>query len=113
MEKMVASQTDYSIGQERSYEKEIVLTAPGNSDWIIIPERIKFISVTVSFLSGASGKIQTTTDLIDTIKNDSPIAVDWPYGTVSTNQTRVSRPCSGIRFVQIGTGTMKVTMRAQ
>ena len=112
MEKMVATQTDYSIGQERSYEAEINLNAAGNSDWIIIPERIKFISVTVSF-TGATGKIQTTTDKVNTIINGSPVAIDWPFGTISTNQTKVCRPCSGIRAVQVGAGTMKVTLRAQ
>ena len=113
MEIMGATQTDYSIGQERSYEYEINLDAPGNSDWIIIPERVRHISVTVTFESGATGKIQTTTDRVDTIRNGNPVAIDWPFGIVSTNQTKVCRPCSGIRAVQVGAGTMKVTLRAQ
>lgn len=112
MEIMVATQTDYSIGQERSYEKEVNLNSAGNSDWIAIPERIRHISVTVSFV-GATGKIQTTTDPVDTIRNGTPVAIDWPFGIVSTNQTNVCKPCSGIRAVQVGAGTMKITLRAQ
>ena len=111
--KMNATQTDYSIGQDRSWESELNLSAPGNSEWVIIPEKIQKISVTVSFTGGATGKIQTTTAKVDTILNGSPVVIDWPFGTVSTNQSKVCMPVSGMRAVQIGSGTMKVTMRAQ
>ena len=43
MEIMGATQTDYSIGQERSYEYEINLDAPGNSDWIKERHLLKII----------------------------------------------------------------------
>ena len=110
---MNTAQPDYSIGQDRSWEAEINLSAPGNSEWVIIPEKIQKISVTVSFTSGATGKIQTTTAKVNTILNGSPVVIDWPYGVVSTNQSRVCMPVSGMRAVQIGSGTMKMTMRAQ
>lgn len=113
MIKMNASQTGYSIGQDRSFEIEINLTSAGNSEWIIIPEKIRFISVTVSFTGGATGKIQTTTDKVDTIRNGSPIAIDWRFGEVTNNRTEVCKPVSGLRAVQIESGTMKVTIRAQ
>lgn len=100
--KMNAAQTDYSIGQDRSWEAELNLDAPGNSEWVIIPEKISGISVTVSFTAGATGKMQTTTAKVDTILTGSPVAIDWPFGTVATNQSKVCRPCSGMRAVQIG-----------
>lgn len=113
LKKMNTSQTGYSIGQARSWEDEINLDSPGESEWIIIPEKINIITVTISFSAGASGKVQISTDKIDTIENGIPIAVDWPFGVVSTNQSKSCRPVAGMRAVQVGTGTMKMTLRAQ
>jgi len=110
---MNATQTDYSLGQDRAWEKKIELSSPGESEWIIIPEKVKFIPVTVSFTGGATGKMQTSTDLVYDIKTGSPVPIDWPYGLVAINQTKVCLPVAGMRAVQVGTGTMKVTMRAQ
>ena len=110
---MNAAQTEYSIGQDRSWEYEINMDTPGNSEWVIIPEKIRLISVTISFQGGASGKMQTSTDKVDTIKTGSPVSIDWPFGEVNTNQTKVCKPCSGIRAVQINTGIVKITLRAQ
>lgn len=112
-EDMNVSQTGYSIGQDRSFEKEIELSAPGNSNWINIPEKIFGISVTISFTGGASGKIQTSTDLIYTIQTGTPVPVDWPFGVVSETISKRCRPVSGMRAVQVAAGTMKVTMRGQ
>jgi hypothetical protein len=108
---MNAAQVDYSIGQDRSWEKQIILKAVSISDWIIIPEKIKIIDVTVSFTGGASGKIQTSTDLVDTVKNGSPVPIDWPFGTVSSDQSRSCKPVTAMRAVQEAAGEMKLTMR--
>lgn len=112
-EGMQAAQTGYSIGQDRSWEFEVNLEAAGESEWIIIPEKIKIISVTVSFTGGASGKVQTTTDRVDVVVNGSPVPIDWPFGVIDVNVSKSCRPVSGMRAVQVGTGTMKLTVRAQ
>jgi hypothetical protein len=111
-EKMNTAQTFYSIGQDRSWEKEIILNTLGESKWIIIPEKIKVIDVTVSFSGGASGKMQTTTDLVDRIKNGSPVIIDWPFGIVNSNISKSCKPVSAMRAVQASAGIMKITMRA-
>lgn len=113
MIEMNVTQTGYSSGQERSYEQEIILDTPGSSDWIIIPERVKGITVQLIFSGGASGKIQTTAELVNSIKTGSPEPDDWPFGEVNTNQTKRCEPVSGIRVVQINAGIMQVNIRAQ
>lgn len=110
---MNVAQTGYSSGQERSYEQTLVLISPGNSDWIKIPERIKNVTVQLIFTGGATGKMQTTADVVNIIDTGSPNPDDWPFGTVSTNQSKVCRPVSGIRAVQETSGTMQVNIRAQ
>lgn len=110
---MDAAQTNYSIGQDRSWEKEVVLDSAGSSVWVIIPEKTRLISVTVSFAGGAEGKVQTSTDLVDVVKNGFPVAVDWPFGYVSGNRTEVTKVVSAIRAVQRLSGTMTMTLRAQ
>ena len=107
------AKTEYSRGEPRAFEIEINLDAPGFSEWVIIPEQIDIISVTVSFTGGATGKMQTTTDLVYTIKTGSPTAEDWPYGEISVSVTKTCKPCSGMRAAMSGSGTMRVTIRAQ
>lgn len=107
------AQTGYSSGQERSFEQIITLNAPGNSDWIRVPERVKFITVQIQFTGGAGGKMQTTAALVNTINTGSPDPEDWKFGIVYDNRTEVCKPVSGIRAVQVGSGTMEVNIRFQ
>ena len=95
------------------FQKEITLMEDGTSDWIVIPDQINDISVTISFTGGAAGKVQTTTDSLFVIKNGSPYPVDWPYGVVNYLFKDSCYPVSGMRIIQIGSGTMRMTMRAQ
>jgi len=108
---MNVAQTNYSLGQPRAWEIEINLNAPGNSDWIIIPEKVQNISATVSFQDGGTGKIQTSTDTVYEIENDNFIAVDWPWSEISTTLQKTCKPPTAIRAVQINAGKMKVTFR--
>lgn len=110
---MNTSQTGYSIGQARSWEYEINLNSPGESEWIIIPEKINTIDVTISFTGGATGKMQTSTDKVDIIENGSPVPIDWDFGIISDNRSEGCDPVAGIRAVQIAAGTMRVSIRAQ
>ena len=96
-----------------AWEHEISLIAPGNSAWVLIPDQINRIDVTLSFTGGSSGKMQTTTEKIDTIKNGLPIAIDWPFGSIDVSRSESCKPVSAIRAVQEAAGTMKVTIRAQ
>ena len=113
MIKMVTAQADYSIGQDRSWEKTIRLFAPGTSSWLIIPEKIGGITVTISFTDGASGKVQTASDQNLTINAGEEIAVNWPFGVVNNLTAKRLNPVSAVRIVQINPGTMKMTLRAQ
>jgi hypothetical protein len=96
-----------------AWEKEVNLVASGNSDWILVPDEVQGLSVTLSFTGGGSGKMQSTTDKLDTVKNGSPVAVDWPLGEVSSNTQDFCLPVTAIRAVQINAGTLKMTARAQ
>jgi len=70
--------------------------------------------VTVSFTGGATGKVQTTTDPLGTVKNGTPDPVDWSIGTVaSTTQDSLNGAVTAFRAVQESAGTMKMTARAQ
>lgn len=107
------AKTEYSRGEPRKWEREIVLDTPGESEWIIIPEQVDIISITVSFTGGATGKIQTTTERVYIVKTGSPLAEDWSYGVVSVSFTKTCKPCSAIRAVMIHSGTMKITIISQ
>lgn len=98
-----------------AYEVELNLISPGNSPWVLIPEDVASISVTISFSDGGRGKIQTTTDIIRRVKEDNgTIPVDWALGVVNDTIQDAVVPVTAIRVVQTSsTGTTKLTMRAQ
>ncbi len=104
-----------NTGYQRNvvFQKKITIENPGESKWILIPDQINCVDVTLSFSGGASGKMQTTTDEIIDIKNDNAVPVDWPFGTVEETFQAGCLPVSGIRAVQEGAGIMIVTVRAQ
>lgn len=94
-----------------AWEGEIDLSAPGFSDWLLIPDKIQNVSVTITFTLGATGKVQTTTDIVSTIKTGTPLAIDWPFGVVGVDTQKACYPPSGIRIFQIAPGTMNFTIR--
>jgi hypothetical protein len=104
-----------NLGDEKKFawEKQIDLIAPGNSDWLLVPDEVAGLTATLSFTAGGSGKIQTTTDKVDTVKTGSPVAVDWPLGEVSSSTQDFCVPVTAIRAVQINAGTLKMTVRTQ
>lgn len=100
--------------ENQAQEATLSLSSASNSDWILIPDSVQNICVTVIPGGGASAKVQTTTDPIATVKNGSGItAIDWDAGLVSANTTDIFLPITAIRLVQSGAGTSKITMRAQ
>jgi hypothetical protein len=81
---------------------------------VLIPGGVKNVSVTISFVGGSAGKIQTSTDTIDTLQNGTPVWVDWPEGDVSVNTSDRCAPPSAIRVYQTVAGTScTMTIRAQ
>lgn len=98
--------------QVQAWEIEDNLVAAGNGDWILVPDDVSNISVTLSF-SGATGRVETTTDKIDTVENGTPVAVAWSAGTVGSTTQDAMVPCTAFRVVQVGAGTVKLTARAQ
>jgi hypothetical protein len=99
-------------GRFVSYEISVSLSAAGNSDWILVPPDIRRLSITLSVAGGGQGKVQATTDVVDTVKNGTPTAIDWDYGTVSANTQEVADPCTAVRLVQdSASGTTQLTLR--
>lgn len=111
--KMLIAPVEQTINNSVAYEIEENLIAASNSDSILIPGGIQNIAVTISFTGGATGKVQTTTDKINTVKNGSPDWVDWDIGVVGATRQDVSVPVTAIRAVQVTPGTMKMTARVQ
>ena len=107
------AKTDYSRGEPRAFEINITFDSPGFSEWIIIPEQIATIAVTVSFQSGGTGRIQSTTDKVYDIKTGTPTEVDWPFGVVEDTFQAVCDPPSAIRAELVTPGIMTLTIRAQ
>lgn len=96
-----------------SYEMELSLSSPGNSQWIIIPVRTPLIACTIELSDGAEGKIQATTDIISKIKDNTAIGIDWDLGEVSENSQDLCEGASAVRLVQTESGISKITVRAQ
>lgn len=100
-------------GNGVSFETSISLAAAGNSAAVLIPNGVKDIMVTVVPGGGATGKVQTSTDLVYTVKEGSVTWVDWSAGAVAATTTGVCYPVTAIRLVQAGAGTAKLLVKAQ
>lgn len=96
-----------------AWDYEEVLTAEGDGDWILIPDMVSIIVVTVSFQNGASGKVQDTSERTATIKNGDPVTNDWDAGIVSITTRDSADPPAAIRAVQTSSGIMKMTVTAR
>jgi len=108
-----------SGGQGRvAFEAECELASIANGPWILVPDEIQHIAVTFVNTDTAGGKVQTTINIVDDVKNDSGvIAVDWDLGEVTEIVQDVCVPVTAIRLVQTtlggGSGTTKIFVRAQ
>jgi len=94
------------------FEKEVSLASATESPAIIIPQGINSVAVTLSVGSGGQGKVQASTDLLDTVKNGTVIWKDWDNGVVTANTQESCIPVTALRLVQTTTGTTKLTVRA-
>ena len=112
--KMEVAPVNEGVQNIFAWEFQENLIASGNGAWIIIPDEVAGVAVTVSFASGGTGKVQTTTDKVAFVKAGSSVVVkDWDLGTVSGTTQDYCKPCTAIRAVQIASGTMQITVRAQ
>jgi len=98
-----------------AYEIEQSLSENGNGSWILIPEDVITIAVSISFTDGGRGKVETTTDIVSNVKNDiGVVPVDWALGVVNDTIQDSVIPVTAIRLVQTSlTGSSKLTVRAQ
>ncbi len=107
--------TEPSVGRDRkfAYEQEVSLIANGNSDWILIPEDVSSVAVTLLVSGGGKGKVQATTHSISDVIADVAIGIDWDFGEVDVNTQDVGFPPTAIRLVQTFAGTVSLKVRAQ
>ena len=107
--------TEPSVGRDRkfAYEQEVSLIGVGNSDWILIPEDVNSIAVSLLVSGGGKGKVQATTNSIADVIADNATGIDWDFGEVSVNTQDVGFPPTAIRLVQTFAGTVSLKVRAQ
>ena len=111
-EEMQVVPTKDGVNRSFAFEFEQSLESAGNGSWIVVSDGVQSVSVTVLPV-GCTVKVQTTTDLINTVKNGTPTPVDWDAGEVSSVSTDVFWPITALRLVQIGAGSSKLKVRSQ
>jgi hypothetical protein len=96
-----------------AWEYEDELESAGDGDSVLIPDDVQSVIVTLIPTAG-TGKIQSTSDKLDTVKNDpgSVTWIDWDLGVVAVPTQDKCDPPTAIRQVN-ATGTTKMTVRAQ
>jgi len=98
---------------KRAFELTEELSAPGNGDWILVPDEVQNISVTAQGAGGATARVETTTSSYADVLDDVAVAVIWANGEVTDATSDSAFPCTAIRLVQTGAGTAKLSVRAQ
>jgi hypothetical protein len=98
---------------QRAFEHKEELSAASSSDWIIVPDDIRGVSVSVSASGGATARAETTTSLYKDVISDTAQPETWPSGEVTTITSQNAHPCTAIRLVQTGAGSSIMTLRAQ
>lgn len=94
------------------YFAKETLSAPGNGEWILIPNGSISISAALDAISG-SGKVQATLDLEAIRNNTAPSGiVDWTPGSISgAVDSDVLNPAIAVRQVN-ASGTTILTIVA-
>lgn len=99
-----------------AYEEELNLSSESNSHWVMVPEDVSSISVTISFTGGGRGKVQTSTDLFRKVQSGSLeiVPVDWSLGVVEDTIQDQVVPVTALRLVQTSSGgACKLSIRMQ
>ena len=90
----------------------IILSAGQTSDAELITEDVSIIIVTLSFPDGTgSAKVQTTTDELAEIADNTAIWIDWDQGTITVTTTDTAYAPRAIRLVNSGATRAKMTVR--
>ncbi len=107
---------EYQAGRIDSiaFEYDDTLTSAINGNSVIIPTNINKGAVTLQITGGGSGKIQTTTNLLqDVIDDNGVVWVDWDSGTVAaTTQDILEVAVTAIRQVNVS-GNSRMMLRFQ
>ena len=92
--------TEPTVGRDRkfAYEQEVSLIAPGNSDWILIPEDITSVAVTL-FVTDCEATVEATTDSIRAVIADTAEGLEWDLGRVRGSVQNRACPVTAVRMV--------------
>ena len=96
-----------------SFEISADLSKIDHTDWFIVPAGVRSLTVTVTPSNGASAIVQTTTDLVNNIKDDDfeVSYTDWVAGEVSNIYCDVTNNrVNAIRCVQLSEGNVRFTV---
>ena len=107
------TKTRVSIEDEQaefSWQFSESLSAPGNGSSVLIPNGAIGVGVTLVISSG-SGKIQTTTDTLESVYDGTCVWVDHPDGVVAATFQDYAQGVTAIRQVN-ASGTTKLLLRA-
>jgi len=101
-------------GNERNiaYECTDSLDAEGTGKVFLVPAGVKMLACTVKPTT-ASGKVQVTTDILETVMNGTITWVDWDEGDVSVTTQGACYPPTAFRLSQTGAGATVLTVRGQ
>lgn len=100
------------ISKDFSYEYAETLSAAGNGNTVLLPNRKGLLTLTLSFTGTAEGTIQTSTDTIARIENGDIVWLDAWFGPFDATVNFFVFTCSAIRVVMTG-GAGTVTMTAR
>lgn len=93
-----------------SWQFSELLSTPGNGSSILIPNGAVGVGIMLYIQSG-SGKLQTTTDTIESVYDGSAIWVDSPVGVVDATFQDYAKGITAIRQVNVS-GTTRLLLRA-
>lgn len=99
--------------REFAWEAGESLDGLGNSPWFLVPKGVTWLifTITSSTVGQWEGKVQTSTDTVNTVKEGNAEGLDWPDGSVHKTTRNVSLAPSAFRLV-VASGNVKMTVRA-
>lgn len=97
-----------------AFEYSESLAAAGETKLVLIPDGIQNVSISAEGADGASVVVYSSVDTIDTIKLGTGITwIAWSAGSITSAVGAVFNPVTAIKMIQTGTGSSKLSMRAQ
>ena len=96
---------------ETAWEYQQSLTGASTGEWIAFPIGADSLSLILQIISG-TGRLEYTTDSIDSVIANTAIAQNWDAGNVAVTTSNVVFPISAWRAVCVS-GSLKAMGRAQ